>query len=52
MKVGRRLAEFDKLTEEQWASITVLLNCGVGPNAGKKEDIQVGFAQILSIGDM
>lgn len=30
-----------QLTEEQWGSIDVMLNCGVGKNAGKRQDIQV-----------
>lgn len=26
---------------QDWSQVTALLNCGVGPNAGKKETIQV-----------
>lgn len=29
-------------TDEQWGSIDVVLNCGVGKFAGKREYIQVG----------
>jgi len=37
---GQTLKDFHALTPEQWASIDVLLNCGVGALAGKKTDIQ------------
>jgi hypothetical protein len=39
---GQTLEDFSALTPEQWASVDVMLNCGVGKNAGKKEHIQVG----------
>jgi hypothetical protein len=38
---GQTLEDFAALTPEQWASVDVMLNCGVGKNAGKKEHIQV-----------
>jgi hypothetical protein len=39
--VGRSLEDLAALTPAQWDSVTVLLNCGVGKNAGKRDDIQV-----------
>lgn len=40
---GQTLADLSKqLSDEQWGSIDVLLNCGVGKFAGKREYIQVG----------
>lgn len=39
---GQTLADFASLSDDQWRSVNVLLNCGVGKNAGKKEHIQVG----------
>jgi hypothetical protein len=42
---GQTLADLSKqLSDEQWASIDVMLNCGVGRFAGKRADIQVGGA--------
>lgn len=41
--VGRNKDDLAHLTEEQWDGIDVLLNCGVGKNAGKRDDIQVGW---------
>lgn len=39
---GQTLADLSKqLSDEQWGSIDVLLNCGVGKFAGKREYIQV-----------
>ena len=39
---GQTLADLSKqLTDEQWGSIDVVLNCGVGKFAGKREYIQV-----------
>lgn len=40
---GQALEDFAALTPEQWASVDVMLNCGVGKNAGKKEHIQVSL---------
>jgi hypothetical protein len=40
--VGQTLADFAALTAEDWASCDVLLNCGVGANAGTKAHLQVG----------
>lgn len=37
--VGRSTTDFFHLTDEQWASVNVLLNCGVGKNAAKRDDI-------------
>lgn len=39
--VGRSTTDFFHLTDEQWASVNVLLNCGVGKNAAKRDDIAV-----------
>lgn len=41
LAIGRSTSDFAHLTEEAWASVSVLLNCGVGANAGKKADIEV-----------
>lgn len=38
---GQTLAELSQLSDEQWGSIEVALNCGVGKNAGKRENVQV-----------
>lgn len=38
---GQTLAELSHLSDEQWSSIDAMLNCGVGKNAGKRENIQV-----------
>lgn len=39
---GQTLEDLSKqLSDEQWGSIDVLLNCGVGKFAGKREYIQV-----------
>lgn len=39
---GQTLADLSKqLTDEQWGTIDVVLNCGVGKFAGKREYIQV-----------
>lgn len=38
---GQTLADLSHFSEEQWASIDVVLNCGVGKNAGKRENVQV-----------
>lgn len=39
---GQTMADLDKqLSDDQWGSIDVLLNCGVGKFAGKREYIQV-----------
>ena len=39
--IGQTLEDLHHLTEEQWKSVEVLLNCGVGKNAGTKAHIQV-----------
>lgn len=39
--MGRSVSELSQLSDEDWASVEVLLNCGVGERAGKKKDIQV-----------
>jgi hypothetical protein len=42
---GQTLAELNQqLSDDQWGSIDVMLNCGVGKNAGKREDVQVWSA--------
>jgi len=38
---GQTLADFSQLSEQQWGSIDVMLNCGVGKNAGKRDDVRV-----------
>jgi hypothetical protein len=48
-KVGRCLADFSGLSEAQWASVTVLLNCGVGENAGKKADVQQIWPKLTNL---
>lgn len=45
---GQKLSELSQqLSEEQWGTIEVALNCGVGKNAGKREDVQVASQQQL-----
>ena len=39
--IGRNLAELSHLTPDDWASVEVMLNCGVLKNATTKESIQV-----------
>ena len=39
--IGRSEADFSHLPAETWKDIEVLLNCGVGANAGKRADIEV-----------
>ena len=41
LKIGQTAADFAELSDEECASVSVLLNCGVGANAGKAKDIQV-----------
>lgn len=41
LRVGQTAEDFADLSDEQCASVSVLLNCGVGANAGKAKDIQV-----------
>ncbi|KAF6261211.1 hypothetical protein COO60DRAFT_801988 [Scenedesmus sp. NREL 46B-D3] len=38
-----------QLTEEQWGSIDVMLNCGVGKNAGKRQDIQEFWGKLTGL---
>ena len=40
--IGRTLDDFAALSDADWASINVLVNCGVGTSAGTKAHIQVG----------
>ncbi|KAG1668487.1 hypothetical protein FOA52_005260 [Chlamydomonas sp. UWO 241] len=49
LQVGRCLADFSNLSEAEWASVTVLLNCGVGVNAGKKEDVQQIWPKLTNL---
>ncbi|EFJ46809.1 hypothetical protein VOLCADRAFT_92635, partial [Volvox carteri f. nagariensis] len=46
--IGRNLDDLVHLTPEQWDSITVLLNCGVGKNAGKGDDIRGVYSNSLA----
>jgi hypothetical protein len=39
--VGQTLQDFASLSPEDWASVNVLLNCGVGKNAGTRDHIKV-----------
>ena len=41
ISIGQELKDFAHLSEEQWSSVDVLLSCGVGKNAAKRENIQV-----------
>ncbi len=45
--VGRSSSDFSHLTDEQWASVNVLLNCGVGKNAAKRDDIAVSTQLLM-----
>jgi hypothetical protein len=38
---GQTLSDLKQLPEEQWGSIDVVLNCGVGKFAGKRDDVKV-----------
>jgi hypothetical protein len=59
---GQTLADLSQqLTDDQWGSIDVMINCGVGKFAGKRDDIQVrgaimchwtGVAGPLSLSDV
>ena len=40
--IGREASDFAHLSDTDLSAVDVLLNCGVGKNAGRKEDIQVG----------
>ena len=40
--VGKTVDNFDQIDGAKWGEIDVLLNCGVGENAAKRQDIQVG----------
>ena len=39
--IGRELHEFAALTDEDWDSINVVLNCGFGAQAGTRAHVQV-----------
>lgn len=41
LAIGQTVAELDAKGLD-WASVDVLLNCGVGAAAGKRDDIRVG----------
>ena len=43
--IGQTVRDLHALTEEQWASVDVLLNAGVGAKAGKRDDIKVHACQ-------
>ncbi|GFR44249.1 hypothetical protein Agub_g5451, partial [Astrephomene gubernaculifera] len=47
--VGRNSADFAHLSESQWRSVNVLLNCGVGKNAGKRDDIRALWPLLPSL---
>ncbi len=47
--VGQSLEALSNLTDQDWASIDVVLNCGVGANAGKREHIQVSHVGVCNI---
>ncbi|GIL82646.1 hypothetical protein Vretifemale_11565, partial [Volvox reticuliferus] len=47
--VGRNLDDLAHLTPEQWDGITVLLNCGVGKNAGKRDDIRALWPKLRNL---
>lgn len=40
--IGKNESEWN-LDPDEWASIDVLLNCGVGANAAKKDDLRVRY---------
>uniref|UniRef100_A0A383VKK1 D-isomer specific 2-hydroxyacid dehydrogenase NAD-binding domain-containing protein n=1 Tax=Tetradesmus obliquus TaxID=3088 RepID=A0A383VKK1_TETOB len=47
---GQTLAELSQqLSDEQWGSIDVMLNCGVGKNAGKREDVQEFWGRLTGL---
>lgn len=47
--IGRSAEDFEGLTEDQWKSVDVLLNCGVGANAGKKDDIMALWPRLSGL---
>ena len=40
--IGKNESEWNLGSDDAWASIDVLLNCGVGANAAKRQDLQAG----------
>jgi hypothetical protein len=48
---GQTLSDLSQqLSEEQWGSIDVMLNCGVGKMAGKRDDVKVGSSSSGRVG--
>ncbi|KAG2489804.1 hypothetical protein HYH03_011753 [Edaphochlamys debaryana] len=47
--VGRSLDDFQALTQQQWESVNVMLNCGVGKNAGKRDDIRALWPKLPNL---
>eukprot|EP00775_Hariotina_reticulata_P005492 gene5492-5727_t len=46
---GQNLADFSQLSEQQWSSIDVMLNCGVGNNAGKRDDVREFWPKLTGL---
>eukprot|EP00882_Tetradesmus_deserticola_P009275 GHRQ01009786.1.p1 GENE.GHRQ01009786.1~~GHRQ01009786.1.p1 ORF type:complete len:398 (+),score=168.14 GHRQ01009786.1:291-1484(+) len=47
---GQTLSELSQqLADEQWGSIDVMLNCGVGKNAGKRQDVQEFWGKLTGL---
>jgi hypothetical protein len=48
--VGQTLQDFAGLSPQDWASVNVLLNCGVGKSAGTRDHIKVGTPALCGRG--
>ncbi|KXZ49056.1 hypothetical protein GPECTOR_23g141 [Gonium pectorale] len=46
---GRTPEDFAHLSPQQWESVNVLLNCGVGKNAGKRDDIRALWPRLPNL---
>eukprot|EP00197_Chlamydomonas_leiostraca_P013645 CAMPEP_0202860326 /NCGR_PEP_ID=MMETSP1391-20130828/2081_1 /ASSEMBLY_ACC=CAM_ASM_000867 /TAXON_ID=1034604 /ORGANISM="Chlamydomonas leiostraca, Strain SAG 11-49" /LENGTH=334 /DNA_ID=CAMNT_0049539481 /DNA_START=126 /DNA_END=1130 /DNA_ORIENTATION=- len=47
--IGKSLQDFAKLTDADWASVDVLLNCGVGARAAKREDLAALWPKLTGL---
>eukprot|EP00878_Enallax_costatus_P046953 GHUV01057287.1.p1 GENE.GHUV01057287.1~~GHUV01057287.1.p1 ORF type:complete len:340 (+),score=73.08 GHUV01057287.1:317-1336(+) len=46
---GQTLTDLRHLSKEQWSSVDVMLNCGVGKNAGKRENVQAFWPRLTGL---
>ncbi|CAG9461781.1 unnamed protein product [Pedinophyceae sp. YPF-701] len=47
--VGRSLEDFSGVSEEEWRSVQVLLNCGILKNAAKRDQIEAVWPKIPNL---